>query len=148
MKVDQLMKTDVSTCSPNDSLARVAQIMWERDCGVVPVVDDTGRVVAMITDRDVCMAAFTQDMLLSHIPVRTAASRMVFSVRPDDTIETAEEIMRRRRVRRLPVTADGGRLVGILSLSDLARHTGRGAERVPGDEIAGTLSAIVERNVA
>lgn len=148
MNVRELMNTSVTTCSPTDSLARAAQIMWERDCGVVPVVDAEGRVLAMITDRDICMAAFWQEKLLAHMPVTTAASRMLFNVHPDVPLEVAEEIMKKRRVRRLPVTDEAGHLLGLLSLSDIARHTGRSARDVPGDEVAGTLSAIIQRNVA
>jgi len=146
MIVEQLMNTSVTTCSPNDSLARVAEIMWERDCGVVPVVDAEGRVLAMITDRDICMAAFWQEKLLKNMPVTTASSRTVYSVDRKATLDAAEEIMRKRRVRRLPVTGDGGRLVGVLSLSDIARHMGHRGEGISGDEVAATLSAITHPN--
>jgi len=148
MKVNELMNRSVSTCSPSDSLARAAQLMWERDCGTIPVVDAEGRVLAMITDRDICMAAFWQERVLSQIPVTTAASRMVFSVHPEDRLEVAEEIMKKQRVRRLPVTDQGGHLLGLLSLSDIARHTGRSSHQVPGDEVARTLSAIIQPNVS
>ncbi len=144
MKVEQLMNRSVTTCSPGDSLARAAQIMWERDCGVVPVVDAAGHVLAMITDRDICMAAFWEEKILAHIPVTIASSHVVYGVRPEDDIEVAEEIMKRHRVRRLPVSDRDGRLLGILSLSDIVRHSGRHREDVSGDEVVQTLSSIVQ----
>jgi CBS domain-containing protein len=118
--------------------------MWERDCGVVPVVDDAGKVLAMITDRDVCMAAFWEEKILAHIPVTIASSRIVYSVRPEDDIEVAEEIMKKRRVRRLPVTDQTGRLVGILSLSDIIRRSARHREELSEGEVVQTLSSIVQ----
>jgi CBS domain-containing protein len=144
MNVDHLMNRNVKTCSPNDTLEMAARLMWENDCGVVPVVDLEGHAVGMITDRDICMAGFTQGLQYWQIPVSIAASKCVFAVRPDDSLEKAEEIMRTRRVRRLAVTTEDGRVVGVLSLSDLARHAGRRADDLSSDEIAKTLFAICQ----
>jgi PAS domain S-box-containing protein len=67
----ELMSTAAKSCGTNDTLQRAAQIMWDNDCGVVPVVDGDGHVVDMITDRDICMAAYAQGKPLQQIPVRT-----------------------------------------------------------------------------
>ena len=142
MNVDQLMSRNVKTCTPNDTLEIAARIMWENDCGVVPVVDSDGRAVGMITDRDVCMAGFTQGLQYWQIPVSTAVSKTLFSVQPDDSLHKAEEIMRARQVRRLAVTSTDGKLLGILSLNDLARHAGHRADDLGTEEVARTLSAI------
>jgi len=75
----------------------------------------------MVTDRDICMAALACRKLLSQIPVMTAASRRMYAVRTVDTLDCAHELMCKHRVRRLPVTDDGGHLIGILSLADLVR---------------------------
>ena len=75
MNAGNLMTAGARTCSLIDSLNLAAQIMWENDCGCVPVVDDDGRAIAMITDRDICMAAYTQGKLLKDMPVSIAASR-------------------------------------------------------------------------
>jgi CBS domain-containing protein len=120
--VADLMSRRVWTCHRDDTLERAAQLMWEHGCGVVPVVDDRGNVVGMVTDRDVCMAAYTQGLPLSRIPVHVAASHHVFAVRPDEAIAEACASMRQHRVRRLAVVDVGGNLVGILSLADIARH--------------------------
>jgi CBS domain-containing protein len=122
MKVEDLMTTEVGSCRAYDAADQAAKIMWEQDCGAVPVVDQDGRVVAVLTDRDVCIAAFTQGRALSDIRVSSAMSRRLWSCRPDDDVKDAEKAMRTNQVRRLPVVDVEGRLIGILSLSDLARQ--------------------------
>jgi len=139
MNVEQLMSKNVKTCTPNDTLELAARLMWENDCGIVPVVDDAGRVVAMLTDRDVCMAGYTQGLQYWQIPVAVAASKLVFSVRPTDSLQQAEELMRTQQVRRLAVTNERGMLVGVLSLGDLAR---RHPDDVTSEELARTLRGV------
>ena len=152
MNVADLMTTPVQSCRSEDNLQRPAQIMWESDCGVVPVVDGEGRVVGMMTDRDICMAAYTQGQALWQIPVSAAMAKEVHAVREGDGLEAAEGLMRRVRVRRVPVLDTEGRLKGILSMSDLARHThrsvGRRTHGLSGDSVAQTLAAICEPQVA
>ncbi len=145
MNVDQLMSKNIHTCSANDTLEVAARIMWDNNCGVVPVVDQDGRAIGMVTDRDICMAGFTQGLQFWQIPVAIAASKTVFTVHPDDSLEKAEEIMRARQVRRLAVIDDADRVVGVLSLNDLALHVGRRPGDVGADELAMTLSAICRR---
>lgn len=148
MKIKALMTQDVRTCRPQDSLNEAARAMWESDCGCLPVVDEQARVVGMVTDRDVCMAAYTQGQTLATIPVSTAMARNVVSCGPDDDLAAVERSMQKARVRRLPVVDRHGRLAGIVSLNDLARQAF--AERtqktrnVGGDDIAATLAAIGE----
>jgi len=147
MLVQDLMSKDVVTCGPNDALNVAAQRMWERNCGAIPIVDE-GRTLAMITDRDVCMAAYTQGRPLSEISVASAMSRRVVTCSPFDAIGVAEEIMRTEQIRRLPVVDRNGALVGLLSLGDIATHgrIGRraraGHDDLGADAIASTLSGI------
>ena len=122
MKVGQVMTREPKTCRAADPMTRAAQIMWDVDCGCVPVVDDDGRPIAVITDRDICMAAYTRGLTLSAMSVASAAARRVIAVREDETIATAEQLMREYRLRRLAVVSADGRLVGVLSLSDLGRR--------------------------
>jgi CBS domain-containing protein len=147
MKVEQLMSRTVKTCRATETLNRAAQLMWENDCGCIPVVDDDGRAVGIVTDRDVCMAAYTQGGQLDALPVATAMARDLRSCHATDTIVEAESIMRAAQVRRLPVVDAGGRLVGLLSLNDIAREVARqrGTKRKPAvgnEELAMTLAAI------
>jgi len=93
-----LMTQQVHHCRVTDRLDRVAAVMWNHDCGAVPVVGDGGRTIGMVTDRDICMAAYTR------------GQRVV------------QAVMRMHRIRRLPVIDIGGNLVGFLSLADIVRN--------------------------
>jgi CBS domain-containing protein len=147
-KVETLMSQEVRTCRPTDSLHFAARLMWDHDCGCVPIVDEN-LVIGMLTDRDICMAAYMQGRSLPELTVEGAMSKHVYFCHPDDLLSEAEQIMAGHRVRRLPVLDKGGRLVGILSLSDLAReatHTSRQNGRdVTRAEIGKTLIAICGR---
>lgn len=152
MNISDLMTTPVESCNVNDNLQRAAQVMWEKDCGAVPVVDGEGRVVGMVTDRDICMAAYTQGQALWQIPVSIAMATQVHGVRESDPLDVVEGLMRDVRVRRVPVLDEDGRLKGIVSMNDLARHArrsgGRNADDLSGDSIVRTLAAICEPNAA
>lgn len=146
LTVGEVMTPDVAACRPEESLERCAQIMWERACGCVPVVDGDNRPVSVITDRDVCMAAYIQGSPLSAIPVSSAMSKRLFTVDVRETVSTAEGIMRRFCVRRLPVIDGLGQLVGILSIDDITKH-GRlgpllGHDPLSVQAIAGTTAAL------
>ena len=123
MQVKKLMNKQVASCPSHENLERAAQVMCELDCGCVPVIDSGGKVVGMLTDRDICMAAYYQGRLLGEIPVSSAMSREVFGCLPDDDLTVAEFIMERKQVHRLPVIDEDGRLVGLLSLTDIARRS-------------------------
>lgn len=122
LSVESVMSKTVATCRPEDSLNAAAQIMWEHDCGCVPVVDADSRLIGILTDRDLCMAAYTQGKSLREISAGTICSRNVYSCHRDEPLWNAAGLMLRAQVRRLPVVDFDGRLAGILSLSDLARH--------------------------
>jgi CBS-domain-containing membrane protein len=147
MKVWELMKREVASCAPSDSLNAAARIMWERDCGCVPVVDRNGRVVGIITDRDICMGAYTQGRTLHLIQVQDVMARPVVSCAPEDDLVTAEKLMRDNKVRRLPVCDSDGKLVGMISLSDIALEAERerragGGRAIRSTEVAEILGAV------
>jgi len=120
MKVKDVMTPKVSTCFMSDNLAAAAQLMWENDCGCVPVLNEHAQVVGMVTDRDVCMAVFLQGASMSEIKVSTVMSKQLFVCTSDDDLSAAEKIMSEKKVRRLPVLDMQARLVGLLALSDIA----------------------------
>jgi CBS domain-containing protein len=148
MNVSQIMSRNVETCRPEDSLSEAAGKMWDHDVGALPVVGTDGQLCAMITDRDISMAAYTQGKSLHDIPVAVAMSRQISSCRPGDSLIQAEEIMRSRQVRRLPVLDASGNLVGLVSLNDLARESerevGRKGRELSAQEVAVTLAAVCE----
>ena len=146
MRVEQLMTRNVVACRPEDSLARAAQLLLENDCGCIPVVDRYWQVVGIVTDRDALRVAYTKGELLPEIAVASAMTARVFCCRPEDTILCAEDLMTSYRVRRLPVTDDDGRLVGILSLDDIAREAARersqSTRQVSDAEVGETFAAV------
>lgn len=119
--IREMMSREVRTCRASDSLNDVARILWEGDCGVVPVVDERGRALGMITDRDVCMAAYTQGRRLDDLPAHRAMSAGAARCLPSDELETALRTMAERQVHRLPVVDEEERVVGLFSLSDALR---------------------------
>lgn len=145
MRVEQFMSQPVVTCHPSDALSRPAQLMWEHDCGAVPVVQDDGTLAGIVTDRDICMAAYTQGVSLHAIPTSTAMAKRVFSCHADDGIEVAERLMMDKQVRRIPVVDGDGRPIGIISLGDIVRYvTAPQTQSGLRTEVAQTLAAICE----
>ena len=119
MKVHEVMTDGPHTCAPETSLAEAAWLMWEYDCGALPVLDLERKVVGMITDRDICFGATTKDRKPSEVSVAEVITGQVFACGPDDDVPEALKTMRRERVRRLPVLAGDGTLRGILSMNDV-----------------------------
>jgi len=143
------MASEVAACARTDSLHLAARIMWERDCGCVPVVDHNSVVVGIVTDRDICMGGYTQGRSLHLIQVQDVMSAPVVSCAPDDVLITAEKLMRDNKVRRLPVCDVDGKLKGVISLSDIALEADRerriGSGRaIRSTEVAEILGAVSE----
>jgi CBS-domain-containing membrane protein len=152
MRVEQLMTRPVHTCRREETLEEAARILWEKDCGCLPVVDEQMTVVGMITDRDICMAAYTQGRALHDLTVASAMSATVLTCRPQDTAAHSEYLMRARSVRRLPVVDDDGVVVGLLSLNDLALWAGQpeaaARKSVSEAEVCATLAAVCRHRAA
>jgi CBS domain-containing protein len=143
-QVRELMTAVTHCCHPEDQLSRAAQLMWDNDCGCVVVVDHLDRVVGIVTDRDICMGAYTKGGTLAEIPVSSVCATDVVTCRPNDTLDTVQGLMINHQVRRLPVVEEDGHVVGLLSLSDLAQHahfvtTAQGARAT-----AHTLALVME----
>jgi CBS domain-containing protein len=145
MLVRDLMQREVVTCHETDSLCVAAERMWEGRCGSLPVVNDEGEVVAMITDRDVCMAVCREAFSPAITSVQRVASPNVVTIHLSEHADAAEEIMRRHRVRRLPVVDSARRLVGIVSIHDLAKQAhwaGTRGDRLNPESVVTTEIAI------
>lgn len=152
MRVEDVMSTQVRTCRPQDTLEAAARLLWDRDCGSVPIVDESSRVVGILTDRDICMAAYFHGQPLYTIPVSEVMTREVFTCKADDLLPQAVKILQERQVRRLPVVDPEGRLVGLLSLADLAQEAAaeRGQKKrdVVDTEIGEVLAKITAPRVS
>jgi len=150
MTIEPIMSRHVRYCRPDHTLDYAASQMWDHDCGSLPVCVDDGeaRVIGMLTDRDICMAALFQGRPLRELKVADAMSRDIRVCDVDDRPEDVEQLMRESKVRRVPVTDDSGSLVGIVSLADLARAAhGRVAAPRPeavSADVGHTLAAICE----
>lgn len=142
MNVGRIMNRDIRTCSASSSLEDAVRILWDKDCGCVPVIDEKGCVVGMLTDRDICIAAWRRGSALAHITVASVMSTPVHSCNPLDSIESAEETMKRERIRRLPVVGTDKRLIGLLSLSDIARAWSPSKHAISAESVADTLSKL------
>ena len=144
MKVRELMTPHVQAIWLTESLADAAKLMWENDCGVLPITKDN-KVIGMVTDRDVCMAVAMRDTKPSSVSVEEVMTGKVFSVDPDDDIQQALQTMQEHRVRRLPVITPEGELEGILSMNDVVLHenSNDGAEaEIEHADIVNTFRAI------
>ena len=147
MIVEDLMTWKAASVHPEQNLDAAAQLMWDCDCGAVPVIDDETKVVGIVTDRDICMAAWSRGSAPSQISVADVMSHDVFCCKREDSIMGAEALMRANQIRRLPVVDRERRLVGVLSLADIARAADAapkfGIDRdAPGDGLATTLAGI------
>jgi CBS domain-containing protein len=115
-----VMTRDVLTCRPSDSVNRAAQLMWDANCGAVPVVEEQGKLVGLITDRDACMAAYTRGLPLSELRVADSMTTNLYTCRAEDSLRKVMDMMSTHQVRRVPVVDDDGRLIGIVALADVA----------------------------
>jgi len=119
MKVREIMSPDVRIASPHFTLKHAAQLMVELDCGVLPVGDDD-RLVGMLTDRDITVRAVAAGKSPETTKVGEVMSHDIKYIYDDETLEDASRNMSELQIRRLPVLNRKKRLVGIVSLGDLA----------------------------
>jgi CBS domain-containing protein len=128
MNVSSLMQRAVARVHAGDSLARAAELLRDRDCGSVVVVDERSHPVAVLTHRDVALTALRLGRPLDAVRAEVAMSKRLFTCRAEDTVAEAERAMALHQVRRLPVVDATGALVGILALDDVAREACRDAD--------------------
>lgn len=132
--VRDAMTAEVRSATPTQSLAEAAEMMKAEDVGAVPVVDD-GRLVGIVTDRDIVLRAVAERRDPQAITLDEVASRELVTVEPNHDLDEALRLMASHQVRRLPVVEEEGRLVGILAQADVALHadatrTGEVVERI------------------
>ena len=141
MKIKDIMTREPATCSPATNLAVAAKLMLDADCGILPVVDDEGRLVGVVTDRDMYIALATRNQLASQITVGDVARKQVFTCALDDDVQAALATMKQQRVRRLPVEGFGGTVAGIISMNDILLASGP-RKPVSSVEVIETFQAI------
>ena len=122
MKVRDVMSADALCCKPENNLGTAVELLWSRNCGMLPVVDNDHKLLGVITDRDICIALGTRNRLPGDVTVGEVATTKVFSCMPDDEIHEAVHTMAQNHVRRLPVIDARGAVQGILSMDDVITH--------------------------
>lgn len=127
MRVADVMMRTPACCTADMNLAAAVEILWNRNCGMLPIVTPEGRVTGVITDRDICIALGTRNRPATEITVGEVQPAKLFACRADDDIHTALATLADAKVRRLAVVDTEGKLQGILSLDDIALHANTSA---------------------
>ena len=150
MQARDLMTSPAITCHVNDSLSMAAHKMWDGDIGALAVVNDEGKLTGMITDRDICMAAYTQGRALEDLLVNCAMAKHAFSAPADATLAEIERLMATHQVRRVPIVDKAGKPIGVVSINDLAlesQHPKVRSSQQPA-AVAYTLAAVCQHRNA
>ena len=142
MKVKELMTPDAKAIWLTESLTDAAKLMWENDCGVLPIIKDGRKVIGMITDRDICMALGMRNTNPSSVSVEEVMTGQVYAVKPEDDINQALEEMREHKIRRVPVVNAEGELEGILSMNDVVLKANGAADSIKYKDVVKTYQAI------
>jgi CBS domain-containing protein len=121
VKVKDLMTPNPTVCRPEDTASQAATLMKQEDCGAIPVVADGGKLVGIVTDRDIVVRAVAAGKDPRSTAVSAVMSADPVTLSPDSDADEAEKLMAERQVRRLPVV-ENGRLVGIIVTAQLARR--------------------------
>lgn len=125
MKIKSIMIDQVRSCGPDTNLGSVIETMTTYDCGILPVVNERGEAIGVVTDRDVCIALGSRDVAPSTLVARNVMTQPVIGCAPEDDCVMALLTMEQHRVRRLPVLGIGGVVLGIVSIDDIVRWAAR-----------------------
>lgn len=141
MRARDIMTKKPNCCTVNQTARDAALVMRDRDCGVVPVVDDGGRVVGIVTDRDLTVRGIAagRDVNTRLGDLMTAS---VECCGQDDDLRDVEQKMAELQVRRIPIVDAGGRCLGIISQADIARAASIDDGVVTGEEVALVIEQI------
>jgi CBS domain-containing protein len=146
MLVKDVMTPVVQTCMPASSVGEAAEAL-RACCGCLPVVDGHGRMVGIVTDRDVCLVvARRRDPW--GVPVADVLSPQVIACHAADHVDVALVAMKENGVQRVPVVDGHGRLKGIVSIDDLIRHTGTGKGTLPAEAVLDVLRHVCESKMS
>jgi len=151
MRVKEVMMGTPYYCQPETNLGSATELMWNANCGFLPVETADGKVTGVMTDRDICVALGTRNRLPGDIVVGEVMTGKLYSCAPEDDIHQALQSMKEGRVRRLPVIAKNGSLAGVISMDDVLLRTepmslGREPE-LSSDEVVRAYRAITQRQV-
>jgi CBS domain-containing protein len=141
MQCAELMNKNVECITPESTVEDAARVMRQRNIGFLPVCDADGFVLGALTDRDLTLRVLAEKRPGSTL-VREVMSREVVAVRAREPIQTAQQLMGLRRKSRIMCLDTKGKLVGVISLSDLAHHTDAHSD---GEGVINTLRQVTLR---
>lgn len=133
MKVKDVMVGTPASCTTETNLGAAVEVLWNQNCGILPVVNEEEKVIGVVTDRDMCIALGTRNRLPGDINVGDVMTKKIFSCKPNDDIRIALTTMAQARVRRLPVVDNDERLEGIVSMDDVVLHSEARSAARPSD---------------
>ena len=136
-----LMSACVATVRPEDSIERAARLMSESDCGAVPVVDGSGRLLGIISNRDITVRLVARGLSIPHAQVSDCMTSEAFACSAENSFESCMRGMSWHQVRRIPIVDDEHRVIGMISQADLARYAFEHPERVKRGAMAEILWA-------
>ncbi len=147
MKVRELMTTNIGFCGPRTNAGALADILWTRDCGAAPIVDEQERLLGIVTDRDLCIALGTRNCRAQDLFADEVMTKDVSTCSPEDDVLVALRIMQNRKVRRVPVVDGDRRLLGLLSIYDVIQKAARGNGSAPfsAGAVVSAMAHIAER---
>ena len=132
MKARDIMTKNPTSVTPETSVREAAQLMKDRDVGILPVVESAGsrKLLGVVTDRDIALRHVAEGHSSPDCPVREAMSEGVKTAKPDDDVQDVMDVMGREQIRRIPIVDDRGELVGIVAQADIVLEADdRNAER-------------------
>jgi CBS domain-containing protein len=124
MKAKEIMSRVLFCCTPEETAEKAAQMMRDHDIGSVPVISDNTerKLLGIVTDRDICMKVTASGQRGDAVKLSEVMTPWPATCSPEDSVESCEEVMRRRQVRRIPIVDARGTCVGIVSQADIALH--------------------------
>lgn len=145
MNVREVMTTELVTVQPQTSISEAARLMREADIGDVLIAQD-GQPLGILTDRDIAVRVVSEGIDTRQARVGDFMTGSLFTAGPDASVESAADLMGQEQIRRLPIV-ENGKLVGIVSLGDLAVEAAQEPAAMPEDTVAEALEEISQPSV-
>lgn len=140
MKVKECMCNKVFSCTPSTTVYDAAKLMQTNHVGCIPVCDNENCMVGVITDRDLVLRCIANDKNVKETPVSDIMTTNVWTCHPEDEMTNVQSIMGNEKIRRLPVVDNTGKVIGMLSMGDLAKND----MELGQEEVSDTLNSICE----
>lgn len=140
MRCEEIMKKPVECCGPDDTVQTAARKMRDAEIGFVPICDSSNKVLGTLTDRDIVLRVCADNKPVASTKIKDVMTREAITCKTSDDLSRAEQLMGQHHKSRLMVTDNGGKLVGVISFSDIADHEGA-------DRVAETARQITSREI-